>query len=86
MGCGHGRTVEKKGKGGKFKFPECSFSINCNCEISCMELVDKSKILLGTENEIKLLNLSSNEPKTIFNEHKGNIKTKKRIIRISRPR
>ena len=73
MGCGHGKTIEKKIKNKKYSIPKCSISINCNCEITSMALIDKNSILLGTQNEIKLLEISSNEPKTLFTEHKGSI-------------
>ena len=71
MGCSHGNFYEKSKNGKKkFLFPKKIETYRTNKPIYCMIPVDHLRVLLGVENEIKLLDITSIAPSTLFQEHK----------------
>lgn len=76
MGCSHGNFYEKTKNGKKkFLFPKKIETYRTNKPIYCMIPVDHLRVLLGVENEIKLLDITSIAPSTLFQEHKQKITT-----------
>ena len=74
MGCSNGRTKEKEKKlKTKFSFPQCINSFLSNPPVQCMIPVDSLRVLLGIQNQIKLLDISSIAPTSLFEEHKESI-------------
>ena len=76
MGCGCGtqRTFDTKtNRKSKFTFPKCISTYSASKPVLCMIPVDINRVLLGIENEIKLLDISSIAPSTLFTEHKGKV-------------
>lgn len=74
MGCGQGNFYEKSKNGKKkFLFPKKIETYRTSKPIYCMIPVDHLRVILGVENEIKLLDITSIAPSTLFLEHKQKI-------------
>ena len=73
MGCSGTKADQTGENNGKFTYPKCSYTIQFDIELRSMLAVDNDKVLLGSREGIKILNINTKEITEYSNEHVGRI-------------
>lgn len=79
MGCGQSQTVEKIDKGNN-SFPVCRLTLDITKLVNSMVAYDENRIILGSKDELQILDISSKIITPLSTEHKGRINC---VIKLS---
>ena len=86
MGCSNGKSLDKKENNlnkeslKQLFYPKCINTYPANKQVLCMLPIDSSRVLLGIDCEIKILDFASKYPTCLFTEHEGCINV---LLRLS---